>query len=474
MLTLVIQQTLANGVKKVWRLRPDTKAKTFGSSRLADVISIDPLAKGIQGVFEYRNHKWWYVDLDRAHVSDETIPEQEILGSTILKLDGSILFLETINKDWKVFADPEKFVQTVSQDSVPKLAYTLYVVKFNGATMETKVLPRGEKFIPSITQQAGVSITTKEIELKDAQDLMNLDLHQLMDKDSKRGAYVLLSSAFLLFGLSLFFNKKEMAIELPKTSRAMKIVVITDLKKKPGSMAAKKVEQKAPPVAQQTPPPKNTPTPAPSGGSKMAGMLKSFSAGRISQMLGKVSAQAAKTENVIVSVGVKASPDQGGRALAALGPINHSGKDWSKDAKGAGTGVSTAGRGGGGSMSGYGSLSGGNTGNAGIGLIEEESEVVGGLDRDVIAQYIKTQLGQILYCYERQLSAHPEMEGKVSVKFVINGTGKVDEQKIGDTTLKNATVEGCILNRVAQWKFPNPTGGTKVVVTYPFLFKSTN
>ena len=262
-----------------------------------------------------------------------------------------------------------------------------------------------------------------------------------------------------------------MAIELPKTSRAMKIVVITDLKKKPGSQVAKKVEQKIPPVAQQAAPPKNTPA---AGGSKMVGMLKSFSAGRISQMLGKVSAQAAKTENVIVSVGVKSSPDQGGRALAALGPINRAGKDWSKDAKGAGTGVSTAGRGGGGSISGYGSLSGGNTGNAGIGLIEEESEVVGGLDRDVIAQYIKTQLGQILYCYERQLSAHPEMEGKVSVKFVINGTGKVDEQKIGDTTLKNATVEGCILNRVAQWKFPNPTGGTKVVVTYPFLFKSTN
>ena len=150
------------------------------------------------------------------------------------------------------------------------------------------------------------------------------------------------------------------------------------------------------------------------------------------------------------------------------------GKDWSKDAKGSGSGVSTAGRGGGGSLSGYGSLSGGNTGNAGIGLIEEESEVVGGLDRDVIAQYIKTQLGQILYCYERQLSAHPEMEGKVSVKFTIDGSGKVDEQKIGDTTLKNATVEGCILNRVAQWKFPNPKGGTKVVVTYPFLFKSTN
>ena len=107
MLTLVIQQTLSNGVKKVWRLRPDTKAKTFGSSRLADIISIDPLAKGIQGIFEYRDNQWLYIDLDRAHVTDETDPEQEITKSLNLKLNGSVLYLETINKDLKVYKPDE-------------------------------------------------------------------------------------------------------------------------------------------------------------------------------------------------------------------------------------------------------------------------------------------------------------------------------------------------------------------------------
>lgn len=107
-------------------------------------------------------------------------------------------------------------------------------------------------------------------------------------------------------------------------------------------------------------------------------------------------------------------------------------------------------------------------------MIEDESEIVGGLDREIIAQYIKTQLGQILYCYERQLSAQPDLFGKVAVKFEIGPTGQVGFAKIGDTTLKNSTVEGCILNRIAGWKFPTPQGGTKVLVTYPFLFKSTN
>ena len=109
-----------------------------------------------------------------------------------------------------------------------------------------------------------------------------------------------------------------------------------------------------------------------------------------------------------------------------------------------------------------------------MGLLEDEGEITGGLDREVIAQYIKSRLGEILYCYERQLSANPDLYGKVAVKFSIAGTGAVETQRIGDTTLKNATVEGCILQKVAKWKFPTPEGGTKVLVTYPFLFKSTN
>jgi outer membrane biosynthesis protein TonB len=107
-------------------------------------------------------------------------------------------------------------------------------------------------------------------------------------------------------------------------------------------------------------------------------------------------------------------------------------------------------------------------------VIDEETIVDGGLDPEVIAVYIKSQLGQIRYCYERQLSANPDLYGKVQIKFTIGGDGRVVEQSIGTTTMKNAAVEGCILRRVSGWRFPKPTGGTAVVVTYPFLFKATN
>src|SRR5690606_29254801 len=108
-----------------------------------------------------------------------------------------------------------------------------------------------------------------------------------------------------------------------------------------------------------------------------------------------------------------------------------------------------------------------NVGNSSVGIIEEETEIQGGLDREVIARVIQSQLGQIRYCYERQLSARPDMYGKVLVRFTIGADGSVVTQNIGTSTLNNAMVEGCMLRRVAAWRFPQPQGGTSVLVTYP-------
>ena len=189
-----------------------------------------------------------------------------------------------------------------------------------------------------------------------------------------------------------------------------------------------------------------------------------------------MSATDARTDNVLVtSRGMKAGEGTSGKALSAVGKMESSGRNWNGESVGSGQGVSTQGIAGGKGAAGLSNgLGAGKTGSGGVGLIEEESEVDGGLDREVIAQYIKTQLGQILYCYERQLSANPDLYGKVAVKFTIASTGQVEYQSIGDSTLKSSPVEGCILSKIAKWKFPEPKGGTKVMVTYPFLFKSTN
>ena len=128
--------------------------------------------------------------------------------------------------------------------------------------------------------------------------------------------------------------------------------------------------------------------------------------------------------------------------MAAVGKVESSGRNWNGESVGKSNGVGTVGSGGGNGVKGLGgSLGQGKTGSGGVGLIEEESEIVGGLDREVIAQYIRTQLGQILYCYERQLSASPDLFGKIAVRFTIAGTGQVETQSINDTTLKSSSVE---------------------------------
>jgi TonB family protein len=65
----------------------------------------------------------------------------------------------------------------------------------------------------------------------------------------------------------------------------------------------------------------------------------------------------------------------------------------------------------------------------------------------------------------------PDLYGKILVKFTIGARGEVAESRVDTSTLKSALVEGCIMRRMASWKFPEPKGGTQVRVSYPFLFK---
>lgn len=486
MLTLIVRQSLKNGSAKEWKLRPSDKTRTFGSSRLANVISISPKTPGIQGLFEYRDGAWHFITMDFSNASkDQKNPMLKIDKAQTLELEDCTLHFTPVLRESDIYGSLER-----SQDVASGRSVQLFIVKQNSKVVETKVLPLKQKFSPAHAltptkiafvqtntwhrQTVGdLEISQRTIAVENAAHLARLTADQIVDKDSKKGVAVVLGVALLMLGAAMLAPKpqtNDVTAVTPKM--AQKIVVKTDLKPK-----RKRAEQPKPQqvVVKETAPAANQPkAEMPTGGNKVSNMMKSISGGRISQLIGKVSAQAAKSGNVVIAQGTKAGTGASGRALASMGKMEQSGRDWGTDGTGTGVKISTAGRGGGGNASAMGGLAAGGTGSAGVGLIEEESEIVGGLDREVIAQYIKSQLGQILYCYERQLSASPDLFGKVAVRFTIGSSGGVEAQKIGDTTLKNATVEGCILNRVAAWKFPAPQGGTKVLVTYPFLFKSTN
>ena len=488
MQNLLIEQRGPSGLLKTWKLRSEQRLLTFGHSKHADLrTSVDSI-KGIQGVFEYKNEKWYYINLDlhtkHSEMNDNSV-ELCVDKDTELRMGTTTLSIKILEGRSPLFSKlGEGDVNSQTADRKPFQLFTVY----SGSTLlETTLVPISKtftskfdttktKFTPEQTEAwkkttvQHLEISQRTVFLSNVEALKHLNAKQLVDEDGRKSLAFTLSAALLL-ALMFVLSPKQSALEEtltppPLPMREVKMDVQKPKKKMAAESAPKEIQKQA---EQPAAAPKN----AGSGSSKAASMIKSLASGRITSLVGKVAASA-RSANVVVTSGVTAGSQATGRALAALGAISKSGKDWAAEGKGSGVTISTNGKAGGVGTSGVGKVGEGKTGTGGVGLLEDEGEIIGGLDREIIAQYIKSQLGQILYCYERQLSANPELFGKVAIKFTISGDGGVETQRIGDSTLKNATVEGCILQRVAKWKFPAPQGGTKVLVTYPFLFKSTN
>lgn len=99
--------------------------------------------------------------------------------------------------------------------------------------------------------------------------------------------------------------------------------------------------------------------------------------------------------------------------------------------------------------------------------------VSGGDLRDSIRAVVKRDNGAIRACYEKALLKEPGLTGKVTVKFVIAGSGAVSAATIESSTLRNAAVEQCVQGRVMKWAFPAHSGGP-LAVAYPFVFNTAN
>ncbi|TMB35761.1 MAG: energy transducer TonB [Deltaproteobacteria bacterium] len=142
---------------------------------------------------------------------------------------------------------------------------------------------------------------------------------------------------------------------------------------------------------------------------------------------------------------------------------------------GGGTAIGIGGlgiKGSGSGAGGYGGVELGGKGKEETRFIPGKTVVIGGLSRDVINRIIQRHYNEVKYCYEKELTRDPGLYGKVSVLFVIDGTGRVADALVQQTTLSSEPVESCILQHVKRWVFPQPEGGSTVQVTYPYVFKS--
>ncbi|MEM1413843.1 MAG: AgmX/PglI C-terminal domain-containing protein [Myxococcota bacterium] len=94
----------------------------------------------------------------------------------------------------------------------------------------------------------------------------------------------------------------------------------------------------------------------------------------------------------------------------------------------------------------------------------------GSLSRRAIQDVIRGGIGAVQRCYERELNAHPDLSGRVLLRFLIAPDGAVTDRVVTENTL-SAVVGACILDVFGGFRFPEPTDGGYVIVNYPFVFQ---
>lgn len=93
-----------------------------------------------------------------------------------------------------------------------------------------------------------------------------------------------------------------------------------------------------------------------------------------------------------------------------------------------------------------------------------------GLSREAIRRTVQRHLPEVRHCYEQRLIARPDLEGRVSVQFIVAPDGSVMSANT-DTTrsdLGDAQTSACIEQAVSRWSFTASEGATSV--SYPFVF----
>ncbi|MBX3247090.1 MAG: AgmX/PglI C-terminal domain-containing protein [Myxococcales bacterium] len=99
-------------------------------------------------------------------------------------------------------------------------------------------------------------------------------------------------------------------------------------------------------------------------------------------------------------------------------------------------------------------------------------ETNGGLSREVIQRVVRRHHNEVKFCYEQALRSRPDLEGRVTTRFLISPSGAVSTALVQASTLSSQETESCISQAITRWSFPAPENGGVVSVTYPFVFSA--
>ena len=495
-IALQIEHKYKNRVIGSHLLEENSGTTTVGSAKTAKIRLLGDDVAGLHAAFDLHEGQWQLCDLGSESgtwVNKKPVIEAKIDGATVIHIGNHQLKATPYN------FERDLFTKNLAQNE-GQYTYHQVVILRKGLLHRTQLLEKGASFeaglggvgrlnAPTgydwVTTEAG-DYTVKQ-RLTRSNVLQDTSDRAAGDWSTKAPIVAALMMLLVVFGVMVLVPQKpeeEMKTLTPEMQNQYTRMIFDGQKVRAKKAIAEKLRKN---INGQSQSGVAKSTPGGDSGAKVAGGNKQAPGAKVvmnlknaglGALIGKVAARASKDAHLVAAAGVSPDSRTSGRALglgggSSLDKLGGGGGGAGGETMKVG-GLGTAGKGGGSSgFKGSGALSLGNVGNADVGVIEEETEVDGGLDKEAIARVIRSQLGQIRYCYERQLSASPELYGKILVKFTIGAAGSVVAQAIGNTSLNNAMVEGCILRRIAGWQFPTPKGGTNVLVSYPFLFKST-
>lgn len=465
----------------------DTEVFTIGSSRNVDLKITGTDVSPIHASIMHRGDDWYVCDLSSeggVWVDKDSIIEKKVDDELSIRLGQHEFDLKVIPINPGYYNWTER--RTVTGD-VHEI-----VVKMNGRIHHVHHREKDEPFYfkngvgilkldaPKTTtwQERKVGeFTIKQrliprgeyLSTKENLPIANLKGYQI---------YTVLGVILLMIAAALYPRDPNLIAEKVEENKYAQIIYNAKIVKEKREQATKIVEKReAPSQGSQGAKDKVAKSPQVKGVSeKTVKAISQIKASGLQKLLGRISERANSTGIQVAAGGSNAGKNQ----AAGLASSTLIGNENVGAVKGTGTtfgikGVETEGKGGGGQgYKGIGQLAKGDIGQgASVGIIDDEADISGGMDKDAIAEVIRKNIGQIRFCYERRLVANPSLYGKVVVLFTIQDGGTVLQPKVAQSTLSDDVVEGCILRRLASWKFPSPPAGMSVQVTYPFLFKST-
>ena len=106
-------------------------------------------------------------------------------------------------------------------------------------------------------------------------------------------------------------------------------------------------------------------------------------------------------------------------------------------------------------------------------FISDPMSSTAGCDKENIYKVVMRRKNLIKFCYDKALMLNPQLSGKLIVKWVIGAGGRVIKADIVVSSMKDKSVQSCVLTRIRSMRFAKPKAGT-CVVRWPFRFKPAN